>query len=266
MFIIKVYAASNNKWLNPYFCTRHLKKLIMITNTTFKSSFSISNSLVVYGSNLSSNVGYPRYNKLISSQINLPPHLKGVVIGLILSDGWISFSSVESKNARLGFKQSFPLHYEYFWYVFNLLSHYNKSLPYISSSVKNGVRSNGLVMQTRALPIFTELRSLFYINNIKSIPDFEIIFDLLTPQALAHWIAGDGTLHNKSVILCTDSYSIRDVVKLINVLSIKYGLECTLPMHKKVSPRIRIKVKSMPRLISIVADHMPNSMQYKLGI
>lgn len=238
----------------------------MLTNSVFKSSLLNSNSLVIYGSNLSSNVGYPRFNKLTSSLIFLPPYIKGVVIGLLLSDGWIAFSSAGSKNARLGFKQSFPANYKYFWYVFNLLSHYNKSLPYISSSVKDGVRSFGLQMQTRALPIFTELRYLFYVDGIKIIPDFEIIYNLLTPEALAHWIAGDGTRHYKSIILCTDSYSISDVVKLMNVLIIKYDLECTLHMHKKVSPRIRIRTRSMSRLVSIVAFHMPDSLYYKLGL
>src|SRR5690349_759734 len=69
-----------------------------------------SYSLVPYGSNLSSNVGYPKFNKLTSGQIFLPPHIKGAVIGLILSDAWISFSNAGSKNARLGFKQTFPAH------------------------------------------------------------------------------------------------------------------------------------------------------------
>jgi hypothetical protein len=66
-------------------------------------------------------------------------------------------------------------------------------------------------MQTRALPCVTDLHNIFYANGVKTIPDFEIIYNLLTPEALAHWIAGDGTLHQKSVILCTDSYSIPDV-------------------------------------------------------
>lgn len=55
------------------------------------------------------------------------------------------------------------------------------------------------------------------------------IYDLLTPVSLAHWIMGDGNARPHGLILCTDSYSIEDVIKLMNVLIIKYRVECTRP-------------------------------------
>jgi hypothetical protein len=62
---------------------------------------------------------------------------------------------------------------------------------------------------------------------VKVIP--QNIYDLLTPAGLAHFIMGDGTREpGYGVILCTDSYTILDVVRLMNVLMIKYRLECTL--------------------------------------
>jgi hypothetical protein len=36
----------------------------------------------------------------------LPPNIESIIIGLLLSDGFLSFSSSSSKNARLGFEQS----------------------------------------------------------------------------------------------------------------------------------------------------------------
>jgi len=69
------------------------------------------------------------------------------------------------------------------------------------------------------LPCLVELYNLFIINGVKVIPaEGIIIYDLLTPLALAHWIQGDGFLRDKGVGLATDSYSIVDVVRLINVL------------------------------------------------
>ena len=47
-------------------------------------------------------------------------------------------------------------------------------------------------------------------------------------MALANWIKGDGAKRNKGLVLCTDSYSILDVVKLSNVLRIKYDLNTTI--------------------------------------
>jgi hypothetical protein len=44
--------------------------------------------------------------------IQLTPFSKSVIIGLLLSDGWLTSISKKDKNARLGFKQSLG-HSEY---------------------------------------------------------------------------------------------------------------------------------------------------------
>ena len=84
---------------------------------------------------------------------------------------------------------------------------------------------------TRALPCFTELHSIFYKNDVKVIPDK--IYELLTPIALAHIIMGDGIAKPHGLILCTDSYSVQDVVRLINVLIVRYRFKCTLRNHSQ---------------------------------
>jgi len=93
--------------------------------------------LVVWGSNLSTNVGYPRFSKLVSNIISLSPYVKGVIIGLILGDAWISYSTKHHKNAHLAFKQSVA-HFAYFWSVFTILSHYCSSLPFSTFSSQGG--------------------------------------------------------------------------------------------------------------------------------
>ena len=52
-----------------------------------------------------------------------------------------------------------------------------------------------------------------------------------SPIALAHWIMGDGKAKPLGLILCTDSYTIKEVVRLMNVLMIRYRLDCTLIFH-----------------------------------
>lgn len=49
--------------------------------------------------------------------VALPPLQYSAVVGLLLSEGWLVFASNKSKNARLGFKQSYS-HYEYVWFTF----------------------------------------------------------------------------------------------------------------------------------------------------
>jgi hypothetical protein len=74
----------------------------------------------------------------------------------------------------------------------------------------------------------------------------------------------DGKARRHGLILCTDSYSVEDVVQLMNVLIIRYRLEGTLQAHRKNQYRIYIRQRSMPRLQNIVRSHMHSSMLYKL--
>ena len=95
------------------------------------------------------------------------------------------------------------------------------------------------------MPCITELYYLLgYADGVKIIPNR--IYDLLTPVALAHMIMGDGAVSRHGLIICTDSYSVKDVVRLINVLIIKYRLECRLRLHQKNQYRIYIRQCSVP--------------------
>lgn len=194
--------------------------------------------------------------------IKLPNYQKSVIIGLLLSDGWLIFSAKRSINARLGFKQSLH-HVNYVWFVFNLLSHYCSSFP-IPVISKQEKLYHALAFFTRSLPCFTELHSMFYSTGVKVIP--KNIYELLTPVALAHMIMGDGTgSWGRGVILCTDSFTISDTIILMNVLMIRYGLNCTLHRQRENQYRIYIRKNSMEKLVTIVKKHMCPSMMYKLN-
>jgi len=75
---------------------------------------------------------------------------------------------------------------------------------------------------------------------------------------------GDGHARPHGLILCTDSYSVVDTVRLMNVLIIKFRLECTIRAHRKNQYRIYIRQNSMALLFSIVSPHMHSSMLYKV--
>jgi hypothetical protein len=127
----------------------------------------------------------------------------------------------------------------------------------------------GLRIVTRSLPCFTELHNLFYINGKKCVPNN--IYYLLNPIALAHWFMGDGSYQPKgSLVLCTDSFSLQDVILLMNVLMVRYGLECSLIHYHNRSNiklyRIRIPKKSMYTLRNIVLPHIVPSMYYKIHL
>lgn len=192
----------------------------------------------------------------------LAPYPKSVIVGLLLSDGWLSRASATNKNCRLGFAQS-GAHSKYFWFVFFSLAHYCSSYPIVRDRTRLGKQNISLQFFTRSLTCITELYFLFYPKGVKIVP--EDIYNMLTPVALAHMIMGDGGVQRHGLQLCTDSFTISDVVRLINVLILRYTLDCTLQMDRQY-PRIYIKQVSIPLLRSIVISHMHPSMYYKLGL
>ena len=92
----------------------------------------------------------------------------------------------------------------------------------------------------------------------------------MTALGLAHWIMGDGYYDSGVVKICTDDFSEEEVLKLINVLENKFGIQSTI--NKRINPngnivwRIRVKKLSMEKLIKLVISYFIPEMLYKLGI
>lgn len=229
-------------------------------NPLFKNN---TKDIIVWGTNLTSSIGKPQFTKIISKTIELPHFQFSVLIGLILSDGWVIFSSNLSKNARFGFKQSLSK-FKYLWFVFNILSPYCSSHPSLRIGKRNETITYGVEFYSRSLSCFTKLHELFYVNKVKIVP--LDIYNLLNTIALAHWIMGDGLITKTGITLCTDSFSIVDVVRLINVLIIRYDLKCTIHNPRKGQYRIHISTKSVKKLRKIVFPYMENSMLHKIHL
>ena len=220
-------------------------------------------NLVIWGENLPSSVGNKRLTKVERDMVKLPPFQHSVIIGLLLSDGWLTFGSSLHKNARLGFKQSLS-NSEYVLFVFNILSHYCSSYPIFIEGTRAGNKYYALQFLTTSLPCITKLHPVFYTYKEKRIP--YNIYELLTPVALAHVIMGDGVAKEFGLILCTDSYILVDVIRLMNVLMIRYRLECTLRYHRPTHPRIYIRQRSMPIIRELVKPYIARYMLYKIGL
>jgi hypothetical protein len=98
----------------------------------------------------------------------------------------------------------------------------------------------------------------------KILPPLVVLIEILTPEALAHVIIGDGYRHGNGLIICTDSFSVEEVARIITVLYVRYDIDSTLQYHKG-KPRIRIRASSMPTLRNLVRPYMHPSFMYKLG-
>ena len=191
--------------------------------------------------------------------INIPIEHYSIFIGLLLSDAWLQ-CNLDKGNARLGIKQTL-INSSYLLSVFFKLSHYCPSYPRITRTTVKGIKHSALQINTRAMPCITELYHLFYENGIKIVP--KDLYNLLTPEALAHWIAGDGTRGTSGIYLQTQSFTIKENVFIMNVLMIKFNIKCSIHMQRN-QPTIYISSKSMPIIRNLVSPYLHSSMRYKV--
>jgi heme/copper-type cytochrome/quinol oxidase subunit 1 len=227
-----------------------------------------STALAPFGTNLSSTVGYPNYTIILQHMVILPTGITSVIVGLLLSDAWMQKGN-KNGEARFALKQSLS-RASYLLSVFFLLSHYCKSMPSLAFTKLNGKLYPALSLTTRSLACFTEIFYLFYPSGGiegKSGPKVEVvpadIYNMLTIEGLAHWICGDGTYTDGGITLNTQSFTVIDNVRLINVLTIKFNCKCTMYFQRGL-PVIYISSSSMRQLFPQLLPHMTPGMMYKL--
>lgn len=81
---------------------------------------------------------------------------------------------------------------------------------------------------------------------------------------------GDGYFADGSIKICTDNFTKEEVLRLIEVLHVKYGIKASI--NQRTNPggvikwRIRISKLSMDKLISLVRPYFIPEMLYKLGL
>lgn len=192
-------------------------------------------------------------------------NIKEILFGSILGDGKIEMAP-RAVNARFGFIQSEEKK-EYFLFVLDKLSTLcsAKYREYSYFDKRTGKTYKSLNFWTRALPIITELYNIFYFTpeKVKVVPND---LSLLSPLALAHWIAQDGSRGtSRGLYICTDSFTQEDVKRLADYISNRYKLSCSI--HKANGRyRIYILAKCLPAVRELIVPHMHPSMLYKLGI
>ena len=69
------------------------------------------------------------------------------------------------------------------------------------------------------------------------------IQDLLTPIGLAHWLMGDGYLHNGIILICSESFTKQEQELLIAALYSKFNIKATLNKRTSSSPSANLQKK-----------------------
>jgi hypothetical protein len=113
--------------------------------------------------------------------VNISPNLKSMLGGLLISDAWLQIN--KSGNTRFFFKQSIDKSI-FVLFVFNKISHYCSSYPYITRTNIKGSKFVGICLNTRSYSCLTEFYNLFYINKIKIVP--LNLYELIDYEFLAY--------------------------------------------------------------------------------
>lgn len=169
-------------------------------------------------------------------------------------------------SPRIAIKQSMK-NFEYLWSLCLELGNLLSSYPYTSHNILRGHSFKAITIQTRQLKNLIPIRSLFFIETKKDVfvrTLREDLFFYLDYIALAHWIKGDGARHNRGIILCTDGFSIKEVIFLMNILRIKFGIKPTKYLFKDRYPRIHIFRRDLLILRPFIAPYFVKHFYYKI--
>lgn len=273
----------NNNILLPDLINKNIYKIFPRGNKFYIKPDNVTKELVIYGSNISSSLNYKDYTKIVRYMVNIPNRILYILVGLIISDANIQYSSkknlensifqlpenkiinysdkglLTNHSCRFRFKQSIK-HFEYVWYTYNLLSHYCLSLPYLRKVYLKGKTFYAVEFVTMALPCFSLLRRLFYTGRVKTLPSN--LYDLINYESLAHIIMGDGSFTSKGITLNLQAFTVKELVMLINIFYIKFNIKSTL--HKSRNNYvIYLNVKSVKSLYPHIQPFILSSMKYK---
>jgi heme/copper-type cytochrome/quinol oxidase subunit 1 len=229
------------------------------SNRKYLSENKECKAIVVHGTNLNSTVNYPYYTQIVKHMISLPLKIKNIMVGLLISDGWLQLGS-GGKAARFNLKQSIG-HSEFLFFVFLNLSHYCSSYPDLTTTKLNKKIFYGITFFTRSLPCIMELYNLFYKNKIKVVP--HNFYDLLNYEMLAYWIMSDGTRNYNAITLQVQCFTLQEVVFMMNCLMIKFDIQCSLHFQRG-QPLIYITASSTRKIKPFIDPYFVPSMKYKL--
>lgn len=222
-----------------------------------------------------------KQDRLQNKKEGLTPEQKDVIIGLLLADGHLE--KIKPKhNARLRIDHTYPAQEKYVKFLYNLFKPLCGKEPVTlvrKPDKRTGKISSSISFKTYNLPCLNEFYTLFYQNSgllhSKGYRRFIKVVslniqDLLTPIGLAYWVRGDGVfIADKTVVLCTESFSKDQIKLLINALSIKFGIRAGI--QKRVSSsasigwRIRISEKSLEKFITLIFPNIIPDFHYILG-
>jgi LAGLIDADG DNA endonuclease family len=130
--------------------------------------------------------GIKRLSSTERALVTIPNDVKEILVGILLGDAHIVRRSSLS-NSRLVYAQTAIAHKEYFNYVYNFFMSFcvKDYIPQSKIVKDNRTKKiySAISFTTMQLPCFNVFKEMFYVLNVKIIPNN--IYELLTPKGLA---------------------------------------------------------------------------------
>lgn len=220
-----------------------------------------SYSIILWENNyISSNFNKKFISKEEKNRINLTSLQKSILVGVILSDGHIE--KRKGWNPRLRIEHSFK-NFEYVWLLFQKFLVLVSSYPLLIKRKFKNKLFFSLAFRTRQLNCLNEIWQLFYDPKTnKKVIRLEL-YHYIDYVALAYWIMGDGSKLGNGILLCTDSYSLKEVIILMNILKIKFDIDSKIQFRYSVSPIDRITLLNKGEKIARITINGSNLNKIK---
>jgi len=136
--------------------------------------------------NYRSTKGIVRLSSAERTLVLISDEIKDILVGILLGDAHIVRRSATA-NSRLVYAQTAVAHKEYFDYVLSFFISFcaKDYIPQNREMLDNRNKKlyKAISFTTMQLPCFNVFRDLFYVSNVKKVPDN--IYELLTPRGLA---------------------------------------------------------------------------------
>ena len=201
-----------------------------------------------------------------------PLTILSIIYGGLLGDSHAEkrsfkvINGVRLGNTRVCFKQGSP-NVQYLlhnWKIVSSMGYCSNNKPKLTKSIgkKNKVYFH-IRFSTWTYASFNFIYELFYKEGKKIVPSYDILYEIITPLALATWIMDDGSKRiGGGLLLHTNSFTFDEVKRLSRLLNEKFNLKTTIRSNKY--HLIYIKKESMDLLRNIVLNHFSLDMIRKL--
>lgn len=205
-------------------------------------------------------------DRKISSTQRIGPHnflIIQVLIGSLLGDRHLE---KRGNGIRAKFEQT-NRNVEYLiWFhkLFASLGYCSTNKPKLFKQIKkNNLVYYGYKFYTFSFSSFNWLYDAFYINQVKHLP-ITLLYQILTPIALAIWFIDDGSILGKGYKIATNCFEKEELEQLCKLLYNKYNLQCSLHKDRQYFS-LYIKSTSAKQFDQLIRPYIIESMKYKLG-